>query len=128
MSSGEALPPSDVDALKRAIRNAEQVSGLKFSLYLGDTENDPRAYAERMHASLADADHSVLVLCDVENRHLEIVTGTEARRVLDDVECAFAAASMQSSFSAGDIVGGLTDGIQHLGEAANEPKMLHAKG
>lgn len=128
MSSGDAFTPSDVDALKRAIRNAEQASGLKFSLYVGDTENDPRAHAERMHASLADSAHSVLVLCDLENRHLEIITGVEAGRVLDDVECAFAAASMQSSFVAGDIVGGLTDGIQHMGEAANEPKTLHAKG
>lgn len=128
MSSGEPFTPSDVDALKRAIRNAEQSSGLKFSLYVGDTEQDPRAYAERMHASLVDSGQSVLVLCDPENRVLEIVTGVEARRVLDDVECALAAASMQSSFVAGDIVGGLADGIQHLGEAANEPKTLHAKG
>lgn len=128
MPSGDAFTPSDVDTLKRAIRNAETISGLKFSLYVGDTEQDPRGYAERMHAALVDAAHSVLVLCDLENRQLEIVTGVEARRVLTDVECAFAAASMQSSFTAGDIVGGLTDGIQHLADAANEPKMLHAKG
>jgi hypothetical protein len=61
----------------------------------------------------------------VEFRKLEIVTGIEARRVLSDLECRLAAAAMQTSFAGGDIVGGLTVGVQQLGEAARQPKTLH---
>ena len=64
-------------------------------------------------------------MCDVEFRKLEIVTGIEARRVLSDLECRLAAAAMQTSFAGGDIVGGLTGGVQQLGEAARQPKTLH---
>jgi hypothetical protein len=32
---------------------------------------------------------------------------------------------MQTSFAGGDIVGGLANGIQQLGEAAQQPTTLH---
>jgi len=66
------------------------------------------------------------VMCDPEFHKLEIVTGVEARRVLDDLECRLAAAAMQTSFAGGDIVGGLAAGIQQMGEAARQPRTLHA--
>lgn len=101
---------------------------MKFSLYVGETVDDARAYALRLHTTLDDPDHSVLVLCDPENRTLEIITGTEARRDLGDRECALAAAAMQSSFVVGDLTGGLVDGIQQLGESARTPRTLHTNG
>lgn len=125
MHAGNALTPQQLDRLRRAVDNAESVSGLIFSVFLGIAEEDSRGYAERLHAGLTDPDNSVLVLCDPEFRALEIVTGTQARRDLDDVECRLAAASMQSSFAGGDIVGGLVVGIQQLGEAARKPRTLH---
>ncbi len=126
MPVGEALTRSELNRLERAQHNAEAASGLTFSLFVGVSEEDSRAYAERLHSVLDDPDHSVLVLCDPAFRALEIITGAEARRSLDDVECRLAAASMQTSFVAGDIVGGLVNGIQQLGEAARHPRTLHA--
>lgn len=123
--AGRSLSPADQERIKRAIRNAETSSGLTFSVMVGSSEEDPRRYAERLHGGLDDPDRSVLVLCAPAARVLEIVTGTEARRTLDDVECALAAASMQSSFSGGDIIGGLVTGIQQMGEAARVPRTLH---
>jgi hypothetical protein len=117
--------PSQRERLKRAVRNAENVSGLAFSLFVGVSEDDSRAYAEQLHRGLADPDHSVLVMCDPDSHKLEIVTGVAVRRVLDDLECRLAAAAMQTSFAGGDIVGGLAAGIQQLGEAARQPQTLH---
>jgi hypothetical protein len=105
--AGDSFTPSQREWLKRAVRNAEAASGLTFSLFVGVSEENSRRYAERLHGSLADPDHSVLVMCDPEFHKLEIVTGVEARRVLDDLECRLAAAAMQTSFAGGDIVGGL---------------------
>jgi uncharacterized membrane protein YgcG len=124
--AGDSFTPSQRGWLERAVRNAETVSGLTFSLFVGVSEEDSRAYAERLHRTLADPDHSVLVMCDPEFHKLEIVTGVAARRVLDDLECRLAAAAMQTSFVGGDIVGGLAVGIQQLGEAARQPRTLHA--
>ena len=50
---------------------------------------------------------------------------TSARLVLDDFDCRLAAASMQTSFAVGDIVGGLANGIQQLGQSARRPATLH---
>ena len=123
--AGDAFTPAELDRLTRAQRNAELASGLVFSVFVGVSEEDSRAYAERLHGALDDPDHSVLVMCDPGFRALEIVTGSDVRRVLDDIECRLAAASMRTSFVAGDIVGGLVHGVQQLGEAARQPRTLH---
>jgi len=124
--AGDTLTFTERRRIERAVRNAESSSGLTFSVFLGVSEEDSRAYAERLHGALDDPARSVLVLCDPTFRALEIVTGSEARRNLDDVECGLAAASMESSFAGGDIVGGLVLGIQQLGEASRAPRTLHA--
>lgn len=126
MHDGDAFTFSEQERVRRAVRNAEVSSGLTFSVFLGRAEDDPRGYAERLHGTLDDPGTSVLVLLDPFVRALEIVTGVQARRTLDDVECGLAAASMQSSFAGDDLVGGLVLGIQQLGEAARAPRTLHA--
>jgi uncharacterized membrane protein YgcG len=126
--AGESFTPAETDRLKRAVHNAEKVSGLTFSLYVGVSEEDSLAYAERLHSALADPARSVLIMCDPGFRALEIVTGREARRILTDVDCGLAAATMQVSFAAGALVEGLAAGIQQLGEAAHRPRTLHASG
>jgi hypothetical protein len=123
--AGDSFTPAETERLARAVQNAERISGLTFSVYVGVSEEDSRAYAERLHSALDDPAHSVLVMCDPGFRALEIVTGHVARRLLDDVECRLAAAAMRESFVADDIVGGLAHGISQLGEAAYEPPTLH---
>ena len=112
--------------MEHAVAVAEQLSGLRFSVYIGPGEGRSRAFAERLHASLAAPDDSVLVFCDPAAHVLEIVTGADVRRVLDDFDCRLAAMSMQTSFQAGDLVGGLVNGIQQLGSSARRPETLHA--
>src|ERR687898_3222186 len=94
--AGDSFTPSQREWLKRAVRNADLTSGLRFSVMVGVSEEDSRAYAERLHGALPDPDHSVLVMCDPEFHALEIVTGSEARRWLTDAECGLAAATMQT--------------------------------
>lgn len=125
--AGDRLTPADTGQLERAVRIAEEASGLSFALYLTTSEEDARAYALRLHGSLEDPDRSVLVLCDPGFRVLEIVTGRTARRALPDRVCTLSAATMRSSFVAGDVSGGLANGITQLGEAARQPPMLHGR-
>ena len=126
MPAGEAFTSGQREEISRAIRNAESVSGLTFSVYVGASEGETRAFAEQLHAQLPDPERSVLVLVDPGGRRLEVVTGLEAAEAVDDTGAALAALGMQTAFAAGDLVGGICAGLQQLGERARRPRTLHA--
>lgn len=126
MPAGEAFTPGQRFDIERACRNAQQESGFTFSVFVGPSEGETRPFAERLHAALDDPPNSVLVLVDPAARMLQIVTGSRVRPVLHDSACGLAALSMQSAFAAGDLVGGIINGVQQLGEHARRPQMLHA--
>lgn len=125
MHAGELLTPSDRVAIERAVRNAEVSCGFDFSVYVGSVDSDARRHAEDLHAKLSRPAGSVLVLVDPVARQLEIVTGSEVRRQLDDAEVGLAALSMQTAFAAGDFAGGLSTGLQQLADHARRPPLLH---
>lgn len=78
-----------------------------------------RATAERLHAALGQrAEDGVLLLVAPGQRRLEIVTGPDARRRVTDRAASLAALSMTTSFSGGDLVGGIVTGLRMLADAA----------
>ena len=125
MPAGDAFTPDQLSDLERAIRNAETSSGLHFSVYVGGADEETRPFALDLLNELDDPDHSVLVYVDPAGRRLEIVTGSVARRQLNDTQAGLAALTMQTSFAAGDLTGGLVTGVQQLGDHAHLPTTLH---
>lgn len=126
MPAGDAFTRRQQDDIARSIRFARQESALPVSVFVGAFEGDPRAYAETLHAALgAVAPSTVLVAVDPAGRRLEIVTGSELRHRLDDRACALATLSMTTSFSAGDLSGGIVHGVRQLAEHARAPRVLH---
>jgi len=113
-------------ALDEAIRKAEQQSRVEFSLFVGSAEGEPRAFATQLHNSLVAPSRSILIMVDPDARALEIVTGGYVRRTLTDKEVELTALQMQTSFTEGDLVGGLTRGIAMLAEHARPQNTLHA--
>lgn len=126
MLGGDGLSYSERRSIDAALARAHRFSDFDFEAYLGPAGDNAREQAISLHRGLPRPDQSVLVLCDPDSRALEIVTGRRTRRYLDDGACRFAVASMTSSFLAGDIVGGLVQGIQQLGGAAHHPETMHA--
>ena len=120
------LGPQDRVALDEAIRRAERLSRVEFSVFVGHAEGDPRAFAVSLHATLVAPARSILVLVDPDARAVEVVTGSHVRRTLRDSQVELAVVQMQSLFAAGDLVGGLRRGIQMLAEHARGPQLLHA--
>jgi uncharacterized membrane protein YgcG len=109
--------------IRRAVTLAERRTGLNWSVFVGKLGGQSRAEALARHAELGPvAAKSVLVAVDPEAHHLEIVTGSEARTVLDDRACAFAAASMASTFAVQDLDGGIARGILALVEHVKRSK------
>jgi uncharacterized membrane protein YgcG len=122
---GEAFTAGERQTVDKAIRDAETMSRLEFSVYVGASDGETRPFAERLHASMVAPDRSVLVMVDPAARIVEIVTGAEARRVLDDAEVQLAVLAMQSTFAAGDLVGGIAAGVHQLADHARRPTLLH---
>ncbi len=126
--AGEPFSPNQRYEIDRAIRDAETMCRYEFSVFVGTAEGQPRAFAERLHASLPAPDRTVLVMVDPVAHQLEIVTGSGVRRDLEDPQVNLAALTMQSAFAAGDLVGGITQGLMMMAEHARRPRMLHVEG
>ena len=118
------LTPAQRAEVQRLLEHAERQSGLTFSAYIGAWSGE-RAGAEAMLQRLADPDRSVLVAVDPVGRQLEIVTGRLARIPLDNRACGLAALSMTSSFTTGDTMAGLRDGLSVLGEQGRRMRVEH---
>jgi uncharacterized membrane protein YgcG len=96
-------------------------------VFVGAAEGEARAFAERLHASLSAPSRSVLIMVDPAARLLEIVTGSEVRRILTDHEVALAVLEMRTEFASGDLVKGLRRGISMLAMQSRAPRTLHAE-
>lgn len=123
--SGDGFTPAERQQIDRSIRDAELVCRFEFSVFVGPSEGAPRAYAERLHASLVAPDRSILILLDPAARVLEVVTGGVVRRELDDKEVRLAIVEMQSQLAHDDLVGAITRGIDRLAAYARKPPTLH---
>lgn len=124
MAAGE-FSSAERHEIDRAIRAAEQASRYEFSVYVGQADGEPAAFARRLHASLVAPSRSILILVDPVARAVEVVTGVDVRRNLSDREVELAVLQMQSEFAAGDLVGGLKRGITMLADHARAPETLH---
>ena len=114
-------------AIDEAIRRAEQLCRFEFSVFVGAAEGDPRSFATQLHNSLVAPSRSILIMVDVAQRALEIVTGGYVRRTLSDAEVELAVLEMRTRFAEGDLVGGLKRGIEMLAEHARAPQTLHSE-
>ncbi|GIH20244.1 hypothetical protein Raf01_84160 [Rugosimonospora africana] len=106
--------------LDEALRLADRSTGLTFSVYVGDLDEPVRGHAEKLHGQLADPDSSVLIAISPNQRALEIVTGTLARKRIPDRAAKLAALSMSAAFGGGDLAGGAVAGLAQLTEQAGK--------
>lgn len=123
MASGEPFSSQQMHDVERAVMIAQDASGLDFGAYVGQLVAG-RATAEAMLRSMPVPARSVVVAVDPEARTVDVVTGSDAQRWLDDERCQLAVLTMSSRFTVGDIAGGLRDGIIVLGEQAVHPPAL----
>lgn len=125
MPGGDGFSPAQRSSIDKAIRDAETLCRYEFSVYVGAAEGESRAFAERLHAALVAPARSVLIMVDPAERVIEVVTGAEVRRELEDHEVRLAVVEMQSQFVHGDFCGGIVRGINMLAAYARKPRTLH---
>ena len=115
MRPGDGLTDAQRARLAQAVAATERATRLNVVLHVGHVDGG-RAGAEALLSACGEASSSVVVAVDPGARTLEIVTGRTAAAMLDDRTCALAALAMTSSFSAGDLVGGIRNGLQVLAD------------
>ena len=125
MAGGDPFSSVQRAEIDRAIRSAETSCRFEFSVYVGAVGEQAHAFAQRLHASLSSPSRSVLILVDPAARAIEVITGSVVRRSLSDDAVGLAVAGMESSFAAGDLVGGIKHGVSQLAESARKPATLH---
>lgn len=103
--------------LDEALTLASAESGIPFSAYVGELSVPTRAAAEELFTQLSD--DAVLIAVSPAQRNVHVVTGAKSSQRLPNRACALAALTMRASFSQGDIVGGLVNGLRQLAEAAS---------
>jgi hypothetical protein len=97
-------------------------TGLRFTLYIGDLGKRTRVTAEELHArSGANPSECVLIAISPGQRVVEVVTGAAAARRMPDRACALAVLSMTGAFAAGDLVGGIVNGLRQMSDQAGHP-------
>jgi uncharacterized membrane protein YgcG len=104
--------------LDEALRSADRQTGLTFSVYIGELETPTREYAEKLHHQIDDAARAVLIAVSPNQRRLEIVTGSEARKRISDRDAKLAGLSMAAAFAGGDLAGGVLSALDQLASHA----------
>lgn len=130
VATGEVFSLEQLDRLNRTVEQAESRSGIRFSVRVGPLRGDARLAAERILSTLVEdpaRDPAVLIAVSPGQCFVRVVTTPAARPRLGDSAAALAALTMTSSFSLGDLVGGLTTGIRQLGEVAGSASVPRAE-
>jgi hypothetical protein len=111
--------------LDEALTMSSRETGLRFTLYIGDLGSRTRIRAEELHShSGGNPAESVLIAVSPGQKVVEVVTGAAAARRLPDRACALAVLSMTGSFAAGDLVGGIVNGLRQMSDQAGHPATL----
>ncbi|MDP9460948.1 MAG: DUF5130 domain-containing protein [Actinomycetota bacterium] len=123
--SEEIFTYQELGRLDEALTMSSRETGLRFTVYIGDLGRHTRVTAEELHArSGPNPSDAVLIAVSPGQRVVEVVTGAGASRRLPDRACALAVLSMTGSFSAGDLVGGIVNGLRQLSDQAGHPSSL----
>ena len=116
---------AELARIDEALTMSSRETGLRFTLYIGDLGKLTRIRAEEMFAQSGDhLAESVLIAVSPGQRVVEVVTGAGAARRLPDRACALAVLSMTGSFAAGDLIGGIVNGLRQLSDQAGHPAGL----
>ena len=129
MAAGSSgLTVSQQERIEHAVSLCRSQNGLDVSVFVGDLNTtDVRAGAEKLHASLGERAHSaVLLVVAPGQRRVEVVTGPAARRRVPDRVAALAVLAMTTSFSGGDLAGGIIDALRQIADAAGKRAAIPA--
>ncbi len=126
---GEAFSHDQTDRLERARAAAEQQTGIAFAVRIGAIDGEPDLVAEQILANQVPNPRveAVLLLVSPGDRLVHVATTAGAKRRVSDQIAGLAVLTMTSSFTVGDLVGGIVNGLRQLADAAGAPSGAHTR-
>ena len=116
------LSKADRAEVAAAVHETEVATGLQVAVYVGPSEDDPGAHAERLLVEAgAMSSPAVLVLVAPAVRRVELRTAPAARARFPDEAAERAVAAMTEGFAAGHLVEGVRAGLRIIAEVAGPP-------
>ena len=125
MPPGDGFTDAQRSALERVVAEADRATGLRFLLHVGRLDGGREAAQALLSTRGAAGPDTVVVAVDPVSRELEIVTGSRAAERISDRDCGLASLAMTSGFAAGDLVGGLRDGVRLLADRGRRTDLPH---
>lgn len=116
MAAGDFFGSAERLAIDTTIRKSEELCRYEFSVYVGDSEGEPRPFATRLHNTLVAPARSILIMIDPRTKVLEIVTGGQVRQVVNDSEIELVVTAMKALFAEGRLADGVKQGITQIAE------------
>jgi Domain of unknown function (DUF5130) len=117
--SDSPLSRGDLELLDDVLIEAERVTGLRFTAFIGNLGSDSRTVAESLLRSIgAESPIAVLLAVSPAQRIVEVVTGGEAARRISDRAARLAVLSVTSACGVGEIANGLVNGLRILADQA----------
>lgn len=129
VAAGEAFSRDQLERLERARAAAEQQTGIRFAVRIGAIDGEPELVAEQILANLVPTPRAeaVLLLVSPGDRLVHVATTAGAKRRISDQVAGLAVLTMTSSFTVGDLVGGIVSGLRQLADAAGAPAGGHTR-
>ncbi len=123
VARGDAFTHDQLDRLEGARAAAEAQTGIRFTVRVGAVDCNADLFAEQALANLVDTtrDPAVLLLVSPGQRFARIVTTHAAKGRISDQAAGLAVLTMISSFTLGDLVGGIVNGLYQLADVAGPP-------
>ncbi|TDT34032.1 uncharacterized protein DUF5130 [Naumannella halotolerans] len=117
---GASFNSAEIEAFKSALVEAEDRSGMRFCLFVGGPDGDPKEFAKKVISGQREPASSVVLVVDPDSLAVEVATGTEAARRISDAECARAASTIQQEVALGKTADGILAGLNLLGRAGRD--------
>lgn len=123
---GATFSQSEIDAFERALVEAEDRSGMRFALYVGGPESEPKEFATTLLSGQREPASTVVLVVDPDSRAVQIATGTEAARRINDADCDLAAANIQYESDRAGLASGIVNALNLLGGGGRELPIRNA--
>ena len=119
VGAGDGFSASARQRIEAAVDSAQDHAGIAFSVVVGRSEGDSQVHARRLLAQVTDPQNPhVLFFISPAQRFVEVVTNAAAHQQVSDEACSLAVLSMTTSFSVGDLPGGIVTGLRMVSDAA----------
>ncbi|MGL4306260.1 MAG: DUF5130 family protein, partial [Mycobacteriaceae bacterium] len=111
----------DLVSLDDTLTYSSRAAGVRFAVYIGDLGADTHAGAKAALASISDAHNSVLIAVSPNQKTIEVLSGSDLAKRVNDRVAQLGVTAALASFADGDLIDGLISAVRVITSAIVSP-------